>query len=102
MTPMADPYNAMKHPLTRLLSLTTDFHLDRLSKGITPAKKHKTKDHELHKICASFDQYESILDYMFKIAEYLGHCDYICTLNASQKLLRFILILVLYKIFDSP
>ena len=53
--------------------ITTDFHLDRLSHGITPAKKRKTKDHVLHEICANFDQYDSILDYMFKIAEYFGH-----------------------------
>ena len=48
--------------------VTTDFHLDRLA-----AKKRKTRNHVLYKICGDFLEYDSVLNYMFKVAEYFGH-----------------------------
>ena len=50
--------------------VTTDYHLDRLAAGMTPAKKGKTTNHVLHKICEEFLEYDSVLNYMFKVAEY--------------------------------
>jgi hypothetical protein len=53
--------------------VTTDCHLDRLAAGLTPAKKRKTTNHVLYNICKDFHEYDTILSYMFKVAEYLGH-----------------------------
>ena len=53
--------------------VTTDYHLDRLAAGMTPAKKRKTGNHVLYKICGDFLEYDSVLNYMFKVAEYFGH-----------------------------
>ena len=53
--------------------VTTDYHLDRLAAGMTPAKKRKTTNHVLYKICGDFLEYDSVLNYMFKVAEYFGH-----------------------------
>ena len=53
--------------------VTTDYHLDRLAAGMTPAKKRKTRNHVLYKICGDFLEYDSVLNYMFKVAEYFGH-----------------------------
>ena len=53
--------------------ITTDFHLDRLAHGMTPAKKRKTSNHVLYKICEDFSQYDSVLSYMFEVAKYFGH-----------------------------
>ena len=52
---------------------TTDYHLDRLAAGMTPAKKRRTTNHVLYKICGDFLEYDSVLNYMFKVAEYFGH-----------------------------
>jgi len=40
---------------------------------MTPAKKRKTRNHVLYKICGDFLEYDSVLNYMFKVAEYFGH-----------------------------
>ena len=53
--------------------VTTDYHLDRLAAGMTPAKKRKTSNHILYDICKDFDTYDTVLGYMFKVAEYFGH-----------------------------
>ena len=53
--------------------ITTDFHLDRLAHGKTPAKKRKTSNDVLYQICENFDQYDSVLSYMFEVAKYSGH-----------------------------
>ena len=53
--------------------VTTDYHIDRLAAGMTPAKKRKTSNHILYKICEDFLEYDSVLSYMFKVAEYFGH-----------------------------
>ena len=53
--------------------VTTDYHLDRLAAGMTPAKKRKTTNHVLYKICGDFLEYDSVLHYLFKVAEYFGH-----------------------------
>ena len=53
--------------------VTTDYHLDRLANGMTPAKKRKTNNHLLYKICLDFEEYESVLEYMFEVAKYFGH-----------------------------
>ena len=44
--------------------VTTDYHLDRLAAGMTPAKKRKTTNHVLYKICGDFLEYDSVLNYM--------------------------------------
>ena len=49
--------------------LISDYHLDRLA----PAKKHKNLNHVLYDICVNFNQYDSVLSYKFKVAEYFGH-----------------------------
>ena len=36
-------------------------------------KKRKTRNHVLYKICGDFLEYDSVLNYMFKVAEYFGH-----------------------------
>ena len=41
--------------------VTTDYHLDRLAAGMTPAKKRKTHNHVLYKICGDFLEYDSVL-----------------------------------------
>ena len=51
---------------TWALQVTTDYHLDRLAAGMTPAKKR-------YKICEDFIEYSSVLNYMFKVAQYFGH-----------------------------
>ena len=53
--------------------VTTDFHLDRLARNITPSKKRKTTNNDLREICCAFASYPCTLDYMFDIAEYFGH-----------------------------
>ena len=53
----------------------TDFHLDRLMHGITPAKKRRTNNEELQNICKSFWTYTDILEYIFEVARYFGHYD---------------------------
>ena len=53
--------------------VATDFHLDRLAVGISPAKKRKTRNRELYDICCAFEDYESILEYLFEVAKYFGH-----------------------------
>ena len=53
--------------------VTTDYHLDRLAHDMTPAKKRKNLNLVLYDICVNFDQYDSVLSYMFKVAEYFGH-----------------------------
>ena len=54
--------------------VTTDFHLDRLAAGMTPAKKRKTSNHVIYDICAGFEGYgEDVLDYLFDVAKYFGH-----------------------------
>ena len=58
---------------TWALQVTTDYHLDRLAAGMTPAKKRKTTNHVLYKICEDFIEYSSVLNYMFKVAQYFGH-----------------------------
>ena len=40
---------------------------------MTPAKKRKNLNHVLYDICVNFNQYDSVLSYMFKVAEYFGH-----------------------------
>ena len=47
--------------------VTTDYHLDRLADGMTPAKKRKNMNHVLYDICVNFNQYDSVLSYMFKL-----------------------------------
>ena len=56
--------------------VTTDYHLDRLAHGMTPAKKRKNLNHVLYDICVNFNQYDSVLSYMLKVAEYFGHKQY--------------------------
>ena len=46
--------------------VTTDYHLDRLTAGMT-------SNHILYDICKDFDTYDTVLGYMFKVAEYFGH-----------------------------
>ena len=53
--------------------VTTDFHVDRLGAGLTPAKKRKTSNKDLHEICSNYSSYGSNLEYMFAIAKYFGH-----------------------------
>jgi hypothetical protein len=53
--------------------VTTDYHLDRLAAGTTPAKGRKTSNHILYDICKDFDTHDTVLGYMFKVAEYFGH-----------------------------
>ena len=53
--------------------VTTDFHLDRLGTGLTPAKRRKTGNRELHEICCNYSSYGSNLEYMLAIAKYFGH-----------------------------
>ena len=53
--------------------VTTDYHLDRLAHGMTPAKKRKNLNHVLYYTCVNFNQYDSVLSYMFKVAQYFGH-----------------------------
>jgi len=53
----------------------TDFHIDRLDRGIIPAKKRRTSSEELQKICKSFGSYTDILEYIFEVARYFGHYD---------------------------
>ena len=48
--------------------VTTDYHLDRLAHSMTPAKKRKNLNHVLDEICVNFNQYDSVLSYMFKVA----------------------------------
>ena len=40
---------------------------------MTPAKKRKNLNHVLYDTCVNFNQYDSVLSYMFKVAEYFGH-----------------------------
>ena len=53
--------------------VTTDYHLDRLAHGMTPAKKSKNLNHVLYDICVNFNKYDSVLSYLFKVAKYFGH-----------------------------
>ena len=53
--------------------VTTDFHLDRLAVGLTPSKKRKTSNDDLYLICSRFEEYPSVLEYMFAVAKLLGH-----------------------------
>ena len=53
--------------------VTTDYHLGRLTHGMTPAKKRKNLNHVLYDICVNFNQYDSVLGYMFKVAVYFGY-----------------------------
>ena len=53
--------------------VTTDYHLDQLAHGMTPAKKRKNLNHVLYDICVNFNKYDSVLSYMFKVAKYFGH-----------------------------
>ena len=53
--------------------VTTDFHVDRLSAGLTPAKKRKNSNRDLYEICFNYSSYGSNLEYMFAIAKYFGH-----------------------------
>ena len=53
----------------------TDYHIDRMSAGITPSKKRKTNNDGLYDICCDFATYPSVLDYLFAIAKYFGHKD---------------------------
>ena len=53
--------------------VTTDFHLDRLAVGLTPSKKRKTSNEDLYQICSRFEEYPSVLEYMFAVAEFFGH-----------------------------
>ena len=46
--------------------VTTDYLLDRLAHGMTPAKKLKNMNHVLYDICLNFNQYDSVLSYMSK------------------------------------
>ena len=56
--------------------VTTDYHLDRLAAGMTPAKKRKTNNHVLYDICYNFEGYgDDVLDYLFDVAKYFGHDD---------------------------
>ena len=48
-------------------------HLDRLANSMTPAKKRKNLNHVLYGICVNFNQFDSVLSYMFKVAENSGH-----------------------------
>jgi hypothetical protein len=50
--------------------VTTDYDLARLAAGMTPAKKRKTTNHVLYKICKDFHGYDTVLSYMFIVAEY--------------------------------
>ena len=65
--------NRPKHSIQRYFravrdqQVTTDYHLDRLAAGMTPAKKRKTCNHMLYKICNDFHEYDSVLSYMFKV-----------------------------------
>ena len=52
--------------------VTTDYHLDHLAFGMTPAKKRKTRNSNLYEICRQFDS-EDVLGYLFKVAEFFGH-----------------------------
>ena len=49
----------------------TDWHLNRLERGITPCKKRKSSQ-ELYDTCLNFSNFE-ILDYMFEVAKYFGN-----------------------------
>ena len=53
--------------------VSTDYHLDRLEQGMTPAKKRKTNNHVLYNICLNFEEYDCILNYLFEVAKYFGH-----------------------------
>lgn len=53
--------------------VTTDFHLDRLRVGLTPSKKRRTNNDSLHRICSSYGDFSSTLEYLFAIAEFFGH-----------------------------
>ena len=55
--------------------VTTDFHLDRFAVGLTPSKKRKTCNEDLYQICSRFEEYPSVLEYMFAVAlaEFFGH-----------------------------
>ena len=53
--------------------VTTDFHVDRLGAGLTPAKKRKTSNKDLYEICSNYSTYGSNLEYLFAIARYFGH-----------------------------
>ena len=53
--------------------VTTDFHLDCLAVGLTPSKKRKTSNEDLYQICSRFEEYPSVLEYMFAVAEFFGH-----------------------------
>ena len=46
--------------------VTTDYHLDRLAHGMTPAMKRKNLNHVLYDICLNFNQYDSVLSYTSK------------------------------------
>ena len=51
----------------------TDFNLDRLSVGITPHKRRKTKNDWLHNVVCSFGKHSTLLEYLFEVAEVFGH-----------------------------
>ena len=53
--------------------VTTDYHLDRLSVGITPSKRRKTNNELLYEICSDLATYPTLLEYMFAVAKYFGH-----------------------------
>ena len=60
------------HPADALVEQKKDL-INSLAAGMTPAKKRKTRNHVLYKICGDFLEYDSVLNYMFKVAEYFGH-----------------------------
>ena len=41
--------------------VTTDYHLDWLAQGMTPAKKRENLNHVLYDISVNFNQYDSVL-----------------------------------------
>ena len=51
----------------------TDFHIDRLSVGKTPAKRRRTCHTQLHDICSFYSTYSSKIEYLFTVASMFGH-----------------------------
>ena len=51
----------------------TDYHMDRLSAGITPSKKRKTCNNWLYEIVCSYGKHSTLLEYLFDVAEFFGH-----------------------------
>ena len=80
--------------LVRNQQITSDFHLDRLVHGMTPAKKRQTSNDVLYQNCEDLSQCNLVLSYIFEVAKCFGHDQKIwINLNNSINLNNLVIII---------